>query len=80
MDILKKIETKAEAAAKLLVFDLIYLSGEEEVDDRFRAENKDLAIYCYGSSEESAVASARKEAVAKLVKNPGLVEKILKQL
>lgn len=80
MDIIDEISLRAEKAADQLVFDIIYIPGEYEFEDRFKAENKELAIFCYGVTEESALLSAKQEATAKLMNQPAKVERLIKHI
>jgi hypothetical protein len=63
MDILKIIESKAKQNLKSYKFDIEYIPGITEEDDVYVASNKELKIECFGKSEESAISSAKKEAI-----------------
>lgn len=78
MEIFKRITKKSEAAAKLINFDLRYIPGVDEDLDIYCAYHELMSIYCYGSTKEEAINSARLEAAARLSEDSSLTEELLK--
>lgn len=78
MNIVKKIEKKAERAADLIPYEVTYIPGETEDLDQYKATSKEMEITCYGSSRDSVIKSAKMEAIAILMQNSKIIDLILK--
>ena len=79
MDVITKVEKKAKKASEILKYKVICIPGVTEDLDQYKVTHELLNITCYGSSEESALASAKMEAEARFMEQASLADKILTQ-
>jgi hypothetical protein len=80
VNVLERIEKRVRRAVEVIDFEVNYYSGVTEDLDIYEVSCASLEIKCFGPTELKAIESAKADALAKLMENAALTEKILRSI